>query len=158
MVSTAPILQTVAVAFVAATPIVELRASVPLGIVAFGLPVEAVLIASVVGNMLPAAFVYGLATLLRTHEIAQHHLVRRVLERISRRSESRFMDHYAKYGMIALPIFVAVPLPMTGAWTGAVAAYLLGIPFKYAFPLIGLGVAGAAVLVTLATTGAIQLL
>ena len=52
-----------------------------------------------------------------------------------------------KYGYPALIVFVAIPLPMTGAWTGALIAFLFGIPFKKAFPLITLGIMIAGIIV-----------
>jgi len=53
-----------------------------------------------------------------------------------------------RYGWIGLAIFVGVPLPMTGAWTGSVLAYLMGIEYKRALPAILLGVIIAGVIVT----------
>jgi len=52
-----------------------------------------------------------------------------------------------KYGYPALVLFVAIPLPLTGAWTGSLIAFLFKIPFKIAFPLISLGVIIAGVIV-----------
>jgi uncharacterized membrane protein len=58
-------------------------------------------------------------------------------------------DVIQKYEALGLAIFVAIPLPMTGAWSGAVAASLFKIRFRYAFPAIFLGVIGAAIIVTI---------
>ena len=60
-----------------------------------------------------------------------------------------------KYGYLGLILFVAIPLPFTGAWTGALVAFLFKIPFKKAFPLIATGVAIAGALVTLITKAGI---
>jgi uncharacterized membrane protein len=62
-----------------------------------------------------------------------------------------------KYEALGLMLFVAIPLPMTGAWSGCVAAYLLGIKFRYAFPAIVLGVGVAGVIVTMTTIGIIKI-
>ena len=62
-----------------------------------------------------------------------------------------------RYGPIGLALFVAVPLPITGAWTGSAAAYLLGFSFKKAFPAITIGVLIAGGVVTLAVKGVIGL-
>ncbi len=60
---------------------------------------------------------------------------------------------FNKFGAFALIVFVAIPLPATGAWSGCLAAFLFVVPFKYALPLIALGVMIAGVLVTLSTLG-----
>lgn len=62
-------------------------------------------------------------------------------------------DSVEKYGAIGLAIFVAIPLPMTGAWSGCVAAYLFGVKFRYALPSIFLGVLGAGIIVLLTCMG-----
>jgi uncharacterized membrane protein len=53
-----------------------------------------------------------------------------------------------KYGPVGLALFVAIPLPITGAWTGSIVAFLLGMSFKRAFPAIVVGVFIAGVIVT----------
>jgi hypothetical protein len=56
-----------------------------------------------------------------------------------------------KYGYLALIPFVAIPLPLTGGWTGSIIAFLYQVPFKIAFPLIALGVMVAGIIVLFAT-------
>jgi len=73
------------------------------------------------------------------------------------RTRSRTIDHYLKYGYWALVIFVAIPLPVTGVWTGAIAAYIFNIPFKKSWWLILLGIIMAGLIVTFATLGIINL-
>jgi uncharacterized membrane protein len=62
-----------------------------------------------------------------------------------------------RYEAIGLVLFVAIPLPITGAWTGALAAYLFGVRRRYAIPAIALGILIAGVVVTLATQGVLHL-
>jgi uncharacterized membrane protein len=62
-----------------------------------------------------------------------------------------------KYEKLGLTLFVAIPLPITGGWTGSIAAFLLGIPFKVAFPLITLGVFIAAVIVSFLTLSGVAI-
>ena len=62
-----------------------------------------------------------------------------------------------RYGAFGLVLFVAVPLPVTGAWTGVVAAYLFDVPARRAAPAILLGICIAGVVVTLAVQGVIRL-
>jgi uncharacterized membrane protein len=70
------------------------------------------------------------------------------------RTRHKFFGKYEVWGDLALVIFVAIPLPMTGAWTGAVAAFLFGIDKKKSLFLVTLGAMMAGVIVTLATLGA----
>lgn len=75
---------------------------------------------------------------------------------INRRTEKQ-QKEVNKYGFIGLTLFVAVPLPITGVWTGATVAYFLGIRKRYAFFALLLGVILAGALVTLAAGGFIRL-
>lgn len=135
-----------------------MRGSIPLGIAVFGLSVHVTVLLSVLGNLLPVLFIYGLGSAWIRWTERRQGLLHRLTHAVLCRSERRFRDKYIRYGMIALPVFVGIPLPMTGAWTGTIAAFLLGIPFRKAFPLVVLGVLAAAVIVTLATTGACSFL
>lgn len=145
-----------AVFVVAAAPISELRGAIPLGILVFGLPLWIVILVAIAGNLVPVVLIYGLGnTWLRWTEKRKGFL-KRLTDRVLGRAERKFADKYMKYGMVALPIFVGIPLPMTGAWTGTLAAFLLGIPFKKAFLLTSVGIVVAAIIVTLATTGVVS--
>ncbi|MBD3348639.1 MAG: ligand-binding protein SH3, partial [Candidatus Eisenbacteria bacterium] len=70
------------------------------------------------------------------------------------RARGRVVEKYEAFGLI---LFVAIPLPVTGAWTGALAAYLFGVRRKYAIPAIAAGILIAGVVVTLATRGVLHL-
>ncbi len=61
-----------------------------------------------------------------------------------------------RYGALGLLLFVAVPLPGSGAWTGSLIAVVLGLKKRYAWPAISLGVVIAGVLVTLASAGVLK--
>ncbi|MEJ2494639.1 MAG: small multi-drug export protein, partial [Ignavibacteriaceae bacterium] len=80
-------------------------------------------------------------------------LMNKFLTWLFERTRKKTKDKIEKYGDLALIIFVAIPLPNTGAWTGALAAWLFGIPFKKAVPNIFYGVLIAGAVVTLITTG-----
>jgi len=69
------------------------------------------------------------------------------------RTRKRIYNKYRIYGDIALVCFVAIPLPITGAWIGTVAAFLLGVPYWKAVGLIFLGVIISGIIVTLASLG-----
>lgn len=141
---------------VAMLPIAELRGAIPLAIFKLSLsPLEA-FFWSVLGNSLAGVlvvlFLEPVSRFLRRIEIFDR-FFDWLFER-TRRSHSKSFD---KYQDIALLIFVAIPLPMTGAWSGATAAFVFGIKKTSAIPLITLGVVGAGIIVTLVSSGAVHL-
>ena len=70
-------------------------------------------------------------------------------------TKKRHASKFQKWGAAALILFVAVPLPITGAWSGSVAAFVFGIPYKKAVLYIGLGVCIAAIIVSILTLAGI---
>jgi uncharacterized membrane protein len=135
-------------------PIIELRGAIPIG-VAMGLsPVTAAVI-SVVGNMLPIPFI--VIFIRRIFIWMQKKSAR--LARIAGKLESKALEKGSrlyKGELIGLMVFVAIPLPGTGAWTGALIAAILGIRLKAAFPAIAAGVVIAGILVLGITYGFTQ--
>ena len=143
--------------FIAASPIVELRGAIPDAINRLDIQWELAFIVAVAGNLLPVPFlllflnpIYNL--------LSRVAIFKRILDWIFERSRRRG-DIIEKYESIGLAIFVAIPLPLTGAWTGAIVASILGLKFWRAFFAIALGVLIAGVIVTifavLGWTGAI---
>lgn len=147
--------QPLIVFLMSAAPVVELRGAIPLGIGVFSLPVPLVVVLSVLGNMLPVVAVYAVGGAWLSWTERRKGFFKRLTDRTVARSRRAFDGKRAIYGAWALPLFVAIPLPMTGAWTGAIAAFAFGVPFRKAAPLIAAGVCVAAAVVTLATTGAL---
>lgn len=139
-------------------PINELRGTIPIAISSFGLPPLEAFFYSVIGNILPIFFVVwflsALANFLSRHSIIFNKFFNWLFER----TRKRFYHKYQKYGDWALVIFVAIPLPMTGAWSGAVAAFLFGIPYWKSLGLIFVGVIIAGMIVTLLSTGFFSLI
>ena len=131
---------------ISALPIVELRGALPLAIFSFGMPWYKAFILSVIGNMLPVPilllFLEKLAKVASRFEAGEK-VVNWVFERTRRRGKV-----IEKYEKIGLTLFVAIPLPVTGAWTGSIAAFLLGLKFRYAFLSILFGVIIAGAIVT----------
>jgi len=140
------------VLLVAALPIGELRAAIPLALIQYDMHPLSVYFLGVVGNMLPVPFLLlflgKVSNLLRRISLFD-----RFLTRLFAYTQRRHSALFNKFGAFALVMFVAIPLPATGAWSGSLAAFLFGVPFKYALPLIALGVMIAGVLVTLSTSG-----
>ncbi len=134
--------------FISMAPVAELRGGIPYGL-AQGLPAFPIFLVALVGNILPVPF---LILFLRYLLGRGSHFS--LLSSFLRWQESRLGRRFRRYGEWALIPLVAVPLPGTGAWTGALAAALLGIPLRRALPLISLGVVVAGVLVLFLGLGA----
>ncbi len=133
------------VVIISALPVVELRGALPVAINLFNMPWYWAFCLAVVGNMLPVPilllFFESLAKIVSKVEIGRR-LVNWVFEH-TRRHEKMIQ----KYEWLGLMLFVAIPLPMTGAWTGSIIAFILGMRFTYAFLsiLCGVIIAGAVV-------------
>ncbi len=132
--------------FIAMVPVFELRVAIPVGINILGLSWYEVLPAALAGNLLPVPiillFLNWAVSLLERLPVFRRFFTW-LFERTRRRS-----GIIQKYGRIGLALFVAVPLPVTGAWTGTLAALLLGFNLKKAFAPIAAGVFIAGVIVT----------
>lgn len=137
-------------------PVIELRGSIPVA-VSSGIPVWLAACVSVVGNMLPVPFI-----IIFTRKIfawIRRHLPKLdgFVARLEKRAEEK-SDVVRKSSFWGLVILVAIPLPGTGAWTGALIAAMLEMRLKYALPAIVLGVVIAGILVSLASLGVIHII
>lgn len=131
---------------IAALPISELRGAIPVAMGVYGMSPFPAYFFSVIGNMLPVVpillFLEPVSDFLRRFRIFDIFFTW-LFERTRRNHTERF----EKYGTLALTLFVAVPLPVTGAWTGCAAAFVFGIKFRHALPAIAAGVMIAGVIV-----------
>lgn len=135
----------------AMAPVLELRGAIPLG-VALGLEPWPTFALAVLGNLtIVPPLLWGLPWLVRRLE--DWPPFARAWGWLEARVRLKGEARVQRYGALGLLLFVGIPLPGTGAWTGAVLAVVLGVAPRYAFPAIALGVVLAGVLVTLATTG-----
>ena len=138
---------------IAMVPVLELRGAIPAGIAA-GLP-PAAAAAAILGNLVPIPF---LILLLRRifGWLRKSSWVGPKIDWLERRAhlKGRIVKKYRTIGLI---ILVAIPLPGTGAWTGALVAALLDIRMRHALPAIFLGVVIAGAIVTTLTYGVVQL-
>lgn len=132
----------------AMTPVGELRLAIPLALLTYDLDWYVALPVAALGNMVPVLIlVPGLrriSAILLSFPNPAGRLLLWQQERVRRVQGPRF----ERYGSLALIILVAIPLPMTGAWTGSLASWVFGIPPHRAIPLIAIGVAIAGVVVT----------
>ncbi|MDD3481203.1 MAG: small multi-drug export protein [Patescibacteria group bacterium] len=134
-------------------PIGELRAAIPLGLSAFHLPVWQVFVLSVIGNMIPIVFIVFLLEPVSNFLSKHFRFFKWFFNWLFERTRHKHSHRFEVLEEIALVTFVAIPLPVTGAWSGAAAAFVFGIPPKKSLPLILLGVLIAGVVVTLITLG-----
>ena len=139
-------------------PVVELRGGVPAG-VAMGLPIPLALLAGVIGNMLPVPFVIlfirRIFKWIRVHIPKLGGLIDRLEQRAYRKMSSKNLVRWQAWGLL---MFVAIPLPGTGAWTGALIAALMDLRLKNAVPVIFVGVLIAGLIMTALTYGATAIL
>jgi uncharacterized membrane protein len=139
---------------VSALPIAELRGGIPIAL-NMGMDWRAAYLTCVAGNFLPVIPILlllgPLEGVLRKWPPMDRFMTR-LFDRTRRRGA--LIEKYEALGLIA---FVAIPLPVTGAWTGALAAHLFGVRLRYAIPAIICGIMIAGAIVTLATQGVLHL-
>jgi len=135
------------VVIISMIPVIELRGSIPVAIIALKMTWLKAVILSVTGNMLPIPLIllfmdwfFALLSKSKTGAKITHWLFART------RRKGKSIE---KYEAIGLAIFVGIPLPGTGAWTGAFAANIFGIRFWRSLLFIFIGVLLAATLVTI---------
>ncbi|MCH8191778.1 MAG: small multi-drug export protein [Chloroflexi bacterium] len=140
-----------AVVAAAMTPIGELRVAIPLGIETRGMAWYEAYGWAVLGNLVPVVVLLWALDPLSKLLLAFPNPAGRLLEwRVDRLRKARAKT-FQRWGALALVPFVAIPLPITGAWTGCLAAWAFGIRRRTAFPAIVLGVLLAGAIVTLLT-------
>ena len=136
-------------------PVGELRFGLPYGI-ALGLDYPVALMTALLGNMIPVPFIIvyikRIFLWMRAHLPVFNSFIARLEEKANLKGET-----VEKYGPVGLLLFVAIPLPGTGAWTGALVAALLDMKTEKAVPYIMLGVCIAASIMTLVTYGVIHI-
>lgn len=140
----------------AMVPVVELRGAIPYGVLA-GLSVPAAFVLAVLGNLAPipilVVFTRKVFEWLRTKSEGLDRMVSRLEAKAEKNKE--VVERYEFWGLVVL---VAIPLPGTGAWTGALVAAMMDMRLKRAMPAIILGVLIAGVIVTTLTYGVDSLL
>lgn len=145
----------IATFFISMVPVIELRGGLPYGIT-LGLDYPLALTAAVLGNMVPVPFIIiyirHIFTWLRKRSKWWDEKIARLEKRAHLKGRV-----VRKYSTIGLCILVAIPLPGTGAWTGALVAAVLDMRLKKAIPAIFLGVCIAAAIMTMVTFGLIHI-
>jgi uncharacterized membrane protein len=134
-------------------PVIELRGAIPLGM-SWGLPFWQVFAVCVLGNLLPVPFLVTFAERVLRWGVRLPK-VGSLCAAIIRRGEQK-ANSIAGAEMLGLFLFVAIPLPGTGAWTGSLAAALLGLPVKKAVLPIAAGVVTAGIIMGIGTYGVLS--
>lgn len=136
---------------VSMVPVVELRGGIPFGTAA-GLPVWQAYLAAVIGNIIPVPFI--IVYIRRIFQWMRRRMPRfnGVVDRLEEKAHLKGAT-VNKYKYLGLAIFVAIPLPGTGAWTGALVAAFLDMPLRRALPSIAAGVLAAGLAISLLTFG-----
>ena len=132
-------------------PVLELRASIPVGC-SLGLNAWQCAAAAIIGNMIPVPFI--ILFIRKVFDYLRKHWTElsRFVDRLEAKAEKK-KPLVQKYAILGLTLLVAIPLPGTGAWTGALVAAMLDIRLKRAIPCILLGVVIAAIIVAIISYG-----
>jgi len=138
-------------------PLSELRGAIPFAI-ANNLPTIPALISCVALNICIIPLILSVLDVFFQHFVFRLPKVGKIIKKRMEYSAKKVEPYVKKYGVFGLALFVGVPLPITGAYTGCLAAYLLGFDRKHAVASIAVGVMVAGVIVTLASLGVINLL
>ena len=141
---------------VSMVPVVELRVGIPFGIGTLGLPEWAAFAAAVTGNLIPVPFI--IVYIRRIFQWMRRRIPRlnRMVDALERKAHLKGQK-VTKYKYLGLMLFVAVPLPGTGAWTGSLAAAFLDMPLRKAIPSIIAGVLIAGMAISILTYGVVNL-
>ena len=140
----------------AMVPVIELRGAIPIG-VGVGLPLWVSIVASVIGNLIPVPFIMLFIRQIFKWMRKVSKTFARVVDKMEQKA-NKHRDKVTRYGFWGLFVLVAIPLPGTGAWTGALVAAVMELRFKTALPAIFAGVIGAAVIVSVVTYGVTAML
>lgn len=137
-------------------PVVELRGGIPFGVAA-GLPVWAAFVAAVIGNLIPAPFI--IAYIRRIFQWMRRKMpwLNNIVDKLEHKAHLKG-KLVSKYKYLGLMLFVAIPLPGTGAWTGSLAAAFLDMPLRRALPSMVVGVITAGMVISILAYGVTSLL
>lgn len=139
-------------ALVSMLPVVELRGAIPFGHNVLGLGIWPAFFAAVLGNLLPVPFI--IVYIRRIFQWLRRTMPRlnALVDKLERKAHLKGRK-VTKYKYLGLMIFVAIPLPGTGAWSGALAAAFLDMPLRRAVPAVAAGVLIAGVLISILSFG-----
>ena len=137
-------------------PITELRGAIPLGF-AIGLSPETTFFWALIGNILPCFFILWILGPISKFLMRHSQFFKSFFTKLFNKTKIKHEETLIKYGAIFLIIFVAIPLPGSGGWTGSLLAFLFGIKYWKAMGYIATGLTIAALIITLSINGFVGL-
>ncbi len=132
-------------------PILELRGGLLVAGPLLGVPMKTAIPLCMLGNIIPVPFILLLITPI-FHWMKGTKKLKPLVDRLEARAMSK-KDQIEKYEFWGLVLFVGIPLPGTGAWTGSLIAALLGMKFKKAFPAVVVGIVMATIIMCIVSYG-----
>lgn len=147
----------IATMLISMIPVGELRGAIPVALGAFDMSPLSAYIFAVIGNMIPVFFLLWWLDPVSEWLMRKSKLMNRFFTWLFDRTRKKHTKRFERWGAFAIITFVAIPLPITGAWTGSVAAFVFGVPFRKALPLIFVGVLIAGIVVELLSLGVIHI-
>lgn len=143
---------------VASLPIIEIRGAMPLALQVFNFSIPEALFWSVLGNMLPVPLLLWLFDPISKLVIQLLPFTKKYFEKLFEKTRGKFIKSHEAWGVLALIIFVGIPIPGTGAWTGALAAWIFGYNKFRSFIYLFIGVIIAGIAMAALTKGVDNLL
>ncbi len=137
-------------------PGLELRFSIPYGITVLGMPWFEVVIITFITNILLGPIVYILLNQF-LHIVIKIKFFNNIYEKFVIRTRKKISDKVEKYGEFGLALFIGIPLPGSGVYTGALAAFILGLDFKKFLIATVIGVFIAGIIVTIVSVTGLEL-
>jgi uncharacterized membrane protein len=142
--------------FICFLPLIELRGGIPYAVLFQKLPVLQTFLVCVGTNILisPAVYIF----LSTVHKLlVKWEVYNNFFEKMVERTRKKIHDKVEKYGFIGIALYVAIPLPVTGAYTGTLGAWILGISKPKTILAVSIGVIIAGILVTMVVLGGEQM-
>ncbi len=136
-------------------PFFELRASIPYGVLGTDLPISLIFLIAVSFNILLAPRLYIFLNKV-LHLFLEISFINRIYQKLVTRTQRRVHPYIEKYGVLGLALFIAVPLPGSGVYSGALAAYVLGFNFRDFLKASIIGVLIAGIIVTLISVSGLE--
>jgi len=142
--------------FITLLPFLELRASIPYGINVLRMPWPTVFIVCIIANILIGILIYFLLDKF-VHLFLRYKFFSKPYNHIVLRTQKKIQKSVDKYGELGVALFIGVPLPGSGVYSGALGAYVIGLKFKKFIIADIIGVLIAGTIVTIISTGVLQL-
>lgn len=142
--------------FSAMLPLTELRGAIPLGFL-LNLPTESTFIWALIGNIIPCFILLWILKPVSEILMKYSSFFNKFFTKLFDKTRKKHENAIKKYGPYFLVLFVAIPLPGSGGWTGSLIAFLFGIRYWKAIGLISAGLTIAGIIITLSLSGVLSL-